>query len=166
VAGSPTQQRLISSITPKSSSIWADLIASILMVGMGPDGIGAGLPGVAVMAGAACTDGTAGITRAITHVFIAGISAITDATLVVTSATSEGGIVAMLDANSVQTDATCDVTSDRTDNSCGNRGKAVRNASSTGWAVSSAVPLAQDHVTVEATFRAVVAAGAAIIPRP
>ena len=98
---------------------------------MGPDGIGAGLPGVAAMAGAVCTDGTAGITRAITHAFIAGISAITDATFVVSSATSEGGTVAMLDANSVQTDATCDVTSDRTDNSRGNRGKAVKNASST-----------------------------------
>jgi hypothetical protein len=132
---------------------------------MGPDGIDAGMLGVAVMAGAACTDGTTGIIHAITHAFTAAIFAITDATLVETSVTSEGGTLAMLDVNSVQTDATCDVTSDRTDNSCGNRGKAVRNASSTGWAVSRAVPLAQDHVTVEATFRAVVAAGAAIIPR-
>ncbi len=69
------------------------------MAGMGPDGIGAVILGVAAMAGAAYTAGTTGLIRAITRAFIVAISAMIG-TMQVASFGKSGG---KIDAKTIAT---------------------------------------------------------------
>src|SRR5687768_16282821 len=103
--------RWVSSITPKSSFIWGDLIAFTWTVGMRPAGTGAVSHGIVAMAWAACMDGTAGIILGITP---ASIADITITTPVETSARNGGKTAPPFDANSGMTGAMYDVSSGRT----------------------------------------------------
>jgi hypothetical protein len=92
------------------------------------------------MAGAACTDGITGITRAITPVSIVAISGMTVATLVETSAKSGDKTVGACDANFVTTGAMFVVIFDKTSNRRAKKDRDAKNVSSIERAESPAVP--------------------------